>query len=85
MKFRLKLLVMCFCFVLISPALAATLPSTVPEAVGFSSERLSRIDAVLMADILLAREKSHTLKILACGTRKPACRWKKIPYSVFIP
>jgi CubicO group peptidase (beta-lactamase class C family) len=42
---------MVFCLVFISPALAETLPSTVPEAVGFSSERLNRIDATLLADI----------------------------------
>jgi CubicO group peptidase (beta-lactamase class C family) len=51
MKLRLNLLLMVFCLVFISPALAETLPSTVPEAVGFSSERLNRIDATLMADI----------------------------------
>ncbi len=51
MKFRLKLLVMCFCFVFISSALAETLPSTVPEAVGLSSERLARIGTKLEADI----------------------------------
>lgn len=51
MKLRLKLLVMCFCFVFISSALAETLPSTVPEAVGLSSERLARIGTKLEADI----------------------------------
>jgi CubicO group peptidase (beta-lactamase class C family) len=42
---------MCFCFVFISSALAETLPNTVPEAVGFSSERLARIGTKLEADI----------------------------------
>jgi len=51
MKIRLGLLLTVICFVMISPAIAETLPSTVPEAVGFSSERLGRIDAVLTADI----------------------------------
>lgn len=51
MKLRLNLLLVLFCFVFISPALAETLPNAVPEAVGLSSDRLGRIDAALTADI----------------------------------
>jgi len=51
MKPGLRLLVMCFCFVFIATAGAEVLPSTVPEAVGFSSERLARIGTKLEADI----------------------------------
>jgi len=51
MKLRLNLLLLFFCFVFISPALAETLPSTVPEAVGLSSERLALIGTKLEADI----------------------------------
>jgi len=55
MKLRLKLLVLCFCFVFIPTAWAGILPETVPEAVGFSSERLSRIETKLKADIAEGR------------------------------
>lgn len=51
MKPGLKLVAAIFCFVFISPALAGTLPGTVPEAVGLSSERLALIGTKLKADI----------------------------------
>jgi CubicO group peptidase (beta-lactamase class C family) len=51
MNLGAKLVVAVFCFVFISPALAGTLPGTVPEAVGLSSERLALIGTKLEADI----------------------------------
>jgi CubicO group peptidase (beta-lactamase class C family) len=51
MKHGSKFLVAFLCFVFIAPALAETLPGTVPEAVGLSSERLALIGAKLEADI----------------------------------
>ena len=67
MKFRLNLLLMVFCLVFISPVLADTLLSSVPEAVGFSSERLSRIDATLTADIDKGKIEGAVLLIARKG------------------
>jgi len=51
MRSELKLLTVLFCCVFASAALAETFPTMKPEEVGFSSERLDRIGAVLKADI----------------------------------
>jgi CubicO group peptidase (beta-lactamase class C family) len=67
MKLRLNLLLMVFCLVFISPALAETLPSTVPEVVGLSSERLSLIDAVLTADIAKGKIEGAVVLIARKG------------------
>jgi CubicO group peptidase (beta-lactamase class C family) len=78
MKFRLKLFITLFCFFCATTAWAEALQSTIPEAVGLSSERLARIDAVLKADIesgkipgavLLVARKGKIAYFKSFGTR----------------
>ena len=51
MKMRLVLSALLLCFVTSFAALADPLPTTAPESVGLSSERLGRITQTLKADI----------------------------------